>query len=149
LLFASFILLNPTPKNLLKALCGNWNAPAEPPACAWYTVMRSANAPARSTTTSAIGDIERVYTALGRRRAQQGVPLSSVCWALFLTEENLWEFLELEGLRENPLDILGGFELLRRLDKFFDQSIYFVTVGYESYLKEQEQTRAEHFAHAI
>ena len=94
-------------------------------------------------------DIERVYVALGRRRAQQGVPLSAVCWALFLTEENLWEFLELEGLRERPLDILGGLELLRRLDKFFDQAVYFATVGYESYLKEQERTRAEHFAHSI
>jgi hypothetical protein len=93
-------------------------------------------------------DIDRVYTALGRRRAQQGVPLSAVCWALIVTEENLWDFLELEGMRERPLEILGGFELLRLLDQFFDQAVYFATVGYESYLKEQmaEPARLAHSA---
>ena len=82
-------------------------------------------------------DIERVYMPLGRRRAEQGVTLSALCWALMMTEENLWDFLELEGMREKPLEILGGFELLRLLDTFFDQAIYFATLGYESYWKEK------------
>jgi len=84
-------------------------------------------------------DIERVYTPLGRRRAEQGVTLSALCWALMMTEENLWDFLELEGMREKPLEILGGFELLRLLDQFFDQAIYFATLGYESYWKEKHE----------
>jgi hypothetical protein len=92
-------------------------------------------------------DVERVYTALGRRRAQQGVPISAVCWAINMTEENLWDFLEMEGMRERPLEILGGFELLRLLDQFFDQAIYFATVGYENYLKEKETSGAQHLAH--
>lgn len=83
--------------------------------------------------TKTAEDIERVYIPLGRRRAQQGVHLSAVCWALMMTEENLWDFLEMEGMRERPVEILGGFELLRLLDLFFDQAIYFVTLGYESY----------------
>ncbi len=82
-------------------------------------------------------DIERVYESLGRRRAQQGVPMSSLCWAIMMTEENLWEFLEMEGMRERPLDILGSFELLRLMDQFFDQAVYFATVGYESYAREK------------
>ena len=85
-------------------------------------------------------DIERVYTPLGRRRAEQGVSLSALCWALMMTEENLWDFLELEGMREKPLEILGGFELLRLLDQFFDQAIYFATLGYESYWKHREES---------
>jgi len=91
-------------------------------------------------------DIERVYTPLGRRRAEQGVTLSALCWALMMTEENLWDFLELEGLRERPLEILGGFELLRLLDQFFDQAIYFATLGYESYWKEQTVDRRARLA---
>ena len=75
-------------------------------------------------------DIEHIYVPLGRRRAEQGVTLSALCWALMMTEENLWDFLELEGMREKPLEILGGFELLRLLDTFFDQAIYFATLGY-------------------
>lgn len=82
-------------------------------------------------------DIERVYTPLGRRRAEQGVTLSALCWALMMTDENLWDFLELQGMREKPLEILGGFELLRLLDQFFDQAIYFATLGYEKYWKEK------------
>ncbi len=102
-------------------------------------------------------DIERIYLPLGRRRAEQGVTLSALCWALMMTEENLWDFLELEGMREKPLEILGGFELLRLLDTFFDQAIYFATLGYESYWKEKLEEgakephthSAERLAHAL
>jgi hypothetical protein len=94
-------------------------------------------------------DIERVYTPLGRRRAEQGVDLSAICWALMMTEENLWDFLEMEGMREKPLEILGGFELLRLLDQFFDQAIYFATLGYESYWQAKPAEEAEHLAHAV
>lgn len=83
-------------------------------------------------------DIERVYKPLGRRRAEQGVTLSALCWAIMMIEENLWDFLEMEGLREKPLEILGGFELLRLMDQFFDQAVYYATVGYESYWREKE-----------
>jgi hypothetical protein len=95
-------------------------------------------------------DIERIYVPLGRRRAEQGVTLSALCWALMMTEENLWDFLELEGMREKPLEILGGFELLRLLDTFFDQAIYFATLGYESYWKERlaEGAKQPH-AHSV
>jgi hypothetical protein len=93
-------------------------------------------------------DVERVYTALGRRRASQGVPMSAVMWALMMTEENLWDFLEMEGMREKPLEILGGFELLRLLDQFFDQAVYFAIVGYESYGKEKESAEVAHMTHS-
>lgn len=94
-------------------------------------------------------DIERVYTPLGRRRAEQGVTLSALCWALMMTEENLWDFLEMEGMREKPLEILGGFELLRLLDLFFDQAIYFATLGYESYWKARHAEEAARLAHMV
>ena len=81
-------------------------------------------------------DIERVYKPLGRRRAEQGVSLSALCWAIMMIEENLWEFLEMEGMREKPLELLGSLELLRLLDQFFDQAVYYATLGYESYWRE-------------
>jgi len=91
-------------------------------------------------------DIERVYKRLGRRRAEQGVSMSAVCWALMMTEENLWDFLELEGMREQPLEILGSFELLRLLDQFFDQAVYFATLGYEGYEREKQAEGREYLA---
>src|SRR4051794_40198298 len=39
-------------------------------------------------------DIARRYTAIGRRRASQGVALSQLNWAIVLTREHLWEFLQ-------------------------------------------------------
>ena len=88
-------------------------------------------------------DIERVYKPLGRRRAEQGVSLSALCWAIMMIEENLWEFLEMEGMREKPLELLGSLELLRLLDQFFDQAVYYATVGYESYWREKHAEPAE------
>jgi chromatin segregation and condensation protein Rec8/ScpA/Scc1 (kleisin family) len=92
-------------------------------------------------------DIEHVYKALGRRRAEQGVSMSALCWALLMTEENLWEFLEMEGMREKPLEILGSLELLRLLDQFFDQAVYFATLGYETYWREKQAEESASLAH--
>jgi len=83
-------------------------------------------------------DIERVYTRLGRRRAEQGVSLGALCWALMMTRENLWDYLENEGLRETAMEILGGLDLLRLLDQFFDRAVYYSILGYESYKKQTE-----------
>ena len=64
--------------------------------------------------------------------------MTALAWALIATKENLWDFLELEGIREKPLEILGGLELLRLLDQFFDQAVYFATLGHESYGREKQ-----------
>ena len=75
-------------------------------------------------------EIEKTYTELGARRATQGVPFEQFFWAIVSTREVLWEFLQDEGVAENPLDMLGGFELLRLLEQFFDKALYHATVGY-------------------
>lgn len=82
-------------------------------------------------------DVERVYRRLGRRRAEQGVALSALCWGIMMIERNLWDFLELEGMREKPLEILGSLELLRLLDQFFYQAVYYAVLGYEGYWREK------------
>lgn len=83
-------------------------------------------------------DIQRVYTHLGYRRASQGISMSALCWSIMMTEENLWDFLESQGLRESAVDILGNLELLRLLDQFYDRAIYYAIVGHENYMREQQ-----------
>ena len=85
-----------------------------------------------------VEDIDRVYTELGRRRSEQGVPLGTFCWALMMTRENLWDFLEVQGIRENPIQMLGGFELLRLLEQFFDRAVYYSIQGYEAHRSQKE-----------
>ncbi len=75
-------------------------------------------------------EIEKSYTELGTRRAAQGVPFAHFFWAIVTTREVLWEFLQEEGFADNPLDLMGGFELLRLLEQFFDKALFYGTVGY-------------------
>jgi hypothetical protein len=82
-------------------------------------------------------EVERVYRRLGRRRAEQGVALSALCWGIMMIERNLWDFLELEGMRENALEIFGSLELLRLLDQFFYRAVYYAVLGYEGYWQER------------
>jgi hypothetical protein len=82
-------------------------------------------------------DIEQRYFEIGERRAAQGVALSDFCWAIAMTKEHLWEFLQREGLIRGPVDIYGEMELLRLLDQFFDRALCFATEGYEQYSKQQ------------
>jgi hypothetical protein len=76
-------------------------------------------------------DIETRYREIGARRAAQQVSLSDYCWAIVLTKEHIWEFLQRQGFLQGPLEIYGELELLRLLDQFFDRALYYVTEGYE------------------
>ena len=76
-------------------------------------------------------DIEKRYREIGVRRAAQHVSLSDYCWAIVLTKEHIWEFLQRQGFLQSPLEIYGEMELLRLLDQFFDRAMYYVTEGYE------------------
>ena len=76
-------------------------------------------------------DIEEVYKALGARRANQGVSLAALTWALLLTKEHLWAFLDWEGIHGGLHNVFGELELLRLLDQFFDRAVYYATEGYE------------------
>jgi len=75
--------------------------------------------------------IEQHYVALGKRRAQQGVPLSNTFWAVCIARDYLWERVQQECLLEDPVEFWGGVSLLRLINKFFDRVLYFALLGYE------------------
>ena len=87
-------------------------------------------------------DVEHRYTAIGSRRAAQGVPLSQLIRAIVLTKQNLWEFLKRESIVDSPIEIFGAQELLQLLDQFFDTAIYYAAIGYEQKPKEHTQHEA-------
>lgn len=76
-------------------------------------------------------DIERRYKEVGVSRAAQNVSLADVCWAIMLTKEHIWAFLQREGFLRGPLEIYGEMELLRLLDQFFDRAMCYCVQGYE------------------
>ena len=82
-------------------------------------------------------DLERTYNEIGVRRARQRVGLSDVVYAITATKEQLWFFLQDEGVVTKPVELFAEMELFRLLDQFFDKAIYYVTVGYEIVRVEQ------------
>ena len=87
-------------------------------------------------------DIQQRYFEIGERRASQGVALSDFCWAIAVTKEHLWEFLQRQGSMRGPVEIYGEMELLRLLDHFFDRALCFATEGYEQYLRLQNASES-------
>ena len=77
-------------------------------------------------------EIEERYIGLGIRRAKQGVPLRELLWTINTVREYLWEYLEQEGLLEQPADLYAERGLLQSLELFFDHALYYAAVGYES-----------------
>ena len=76
------------------------------------------------------------FIGLGIRRAKQGVPLRELLWTINTVKEYVWEYLEQEGLLEQPADqpanIYAERGLLQSLELFFDHALYYAAVGYES-----------------
>ena len=87
-----------------------------------------------------VSEIEDNYIGLGMRRAKQGVPNTYLLWAVSATKRASVEFMEAEEIFTEPFDMLGGMDLLRSLDRFFDRILYFAAVGYQN-AQQLEQAR--------
>jgi len=83
-------------------------------------------------------EIEERYVGLGVRRAKQGVLFSQFLFALNITKECLWTFLEREGLVERPVELLGDLDLLHSVGRFFDRAAYSASIGYETVMREAD-----------
>jgi len=81
--------------------------------------------------TKTESDIELRYTQLGERRAGEGVPFSHWVWAIVLTKDHLWGFLQREALIDGAVELFGELEFLQLLDQFFDRAIYYGSLGFE------------------
>ena len=81
-------------------------------------------------------EVEERYIGIGARRAHQGVPFSQFLYAIHATKENLWDFMQQEGLLE-PGDLISQMELLRAMEHFFDRALYFASIGHESVMQNE------------
>lgn len=76
-------------------------------------------------------DIEQRYTAIGTRRAQQGVPLSELLWVIVQTKHNLAEYINDVSFSGRTAELSEKQELQQLIDQFFDFAICAAAVGYE------------------
>ena len=82
-------------------------------------------------------ELQQRYSRLGERRATQGVPLPQVIWALIVSKEHLWTFLEREAFADTAVQLVSELTFILTLEQFFDRAIYFTTAAYHGAKKEQ------------
>jgi hypothetical protein len=76
-------------------------------------------------------EISADFISAGGRRHEQGVPMSELTWALLLSKDHLWRFLQSEHVVDGALQLFGTLEFLRQLDFFFERAIYYASIGHE------------------
>jgi hypothetical protein len=76
-------------------------------------------------------DIENRFGEIGARRAIEGIGLHQFVWALMLTRDHLWHFLQQEALVDNIVALHGELELHQMLIQFFDRAVYYGILGYD------------------
>jgi hypothetical protein len=87
-------------------------------------------------------DIEVRFRAIGTRRATQGVSLHQFVWALMLTRDHMWRFLEQEAFADNIVQLHGELELQQMLNQFFDRAVYYGILGYHEAEQQNSPKRA-------
>jgi hypothetical protein len=93
--------------------------------------------------TKTNAEIENRYSALGRRLARQDIALAHCCWALIMTKEYLWDFLQKQGPFPSPVELYGEMELLCLLNQFFDHAICYTVEAYDFEYRSRSETGAK------
>jgi hypothetical protein len=76
-------------------------------------------------------EVERFFSYKAIRRADQGTPLSDLVWALMITKENLFRYIQASMEAQHAYELFGELEIITAIDQFFDKAIFFVTLAYE------------------
>lgn len=88
------------------------------------------------------GEIRDKNISVGERRAEQGIPLHEVIFAILLVKENLYREIRASGLGDSAIELFQALDLADRVNQFFDKTLYYVALGYESaFLSGKADTR--------
>ena len=88
-------------------------------------------------------DVEQRYRTVGASLRSKDIALADACWAITMTKQYLWEFLQKQGFLRSPVELYGEMELLRLLDQFFDRALCYTAEGYEEAQREPSPIRPE------
>jgi len=88
-------------------------------------------------------DVENRFRTIGSRRAIEGVGRHQFVWALMLTRDHLWSFLEQEGFADNIVALRGEQELRQMLNQFFDRAIYYGILGYDEARRNADHPKSD------
>lgn len=77
-------------------------------------------------------DIEETFTGLGKRRAEQGIPLEQCVIALLACRDHLVSYLRQESIQGKGVELFGELEFVVAISHFFDDAIFFCMKGYQN-----------------
>jgi hypothetical protein len=83
------------------------------------------------------GLVSKTYTALGKTRHAEGIPLQEVVLALILTRRHLTSYVRSSVPVDTAVELHQEDELNLLVGRFFDNAIYFTVKGYEQATAEQ------------
>jgi hypothetical protein len=76
-------------------------------------------------------DIESRFGAIAARRAAEGIGLHQFVWALIISRDHLWHFLQREAFACSVVELYGELELHQVLNQFFDSAVYYGILAYD------------------
>lgn len=77
-------------------------------------------------------DIKTRFGSIAARRAAEGIGLHQFVWALVISRDHLWNFLQREAFASNVVELYGELELYQMLTQFFDRAVYYGILGYDN-----------------
>jgi cell fate (sporulation/competence/biofilm development) regulator YlbF (YheA/YmcA/DUF963 family) len=80
------------------------------------------------------GEVQKYYTALGKKRYKEGIPLHEVIMALMLIKRHLWLYVREKHFFDSTYECYQALEMNNKVVLFYDRAIYFTTIGYEEEL---------------
>src|SRR5262245_32130683 len=91
--------------------------------------------------------VQAEFTDWGRRRFDQGIPLSELIFAVIIIKQHLQRYISdnglvaasfprIEGDYVLPLHLHGLQELNTQVGRFFDEALYDLAIGYEERVRQ-------------
>jgi len=75
-------------------------------------------------------DIEARFRAIAARRAEEGIGVYQFVWALIISRNHLWQFLQAQAFADSIVALHGELELQQMLNQFFDRALYYGVLEY-------------------
>jgi len=74
-------------------------------------------------------DIGERFQAIAATRVANGVGLHQFIWAMVISRDHLWQFLQENAMADGIVELSGRMELQEMLSRFFDSAMYYGVLG--------------------
>ncbi|MFH1194748.1 MAG: RsbRD N-terminal domain-containing protein [bacterium] len=75
-------------------------------------------------------EVEEYFMEVGRRRINEGFPLTEVHFAFYLTKKVLWNFIDWRDTITGSFETATAKDIMTTLNNYFDVGNFYITRGY-------------------